>query len=135
MTPSPTTLQPDHKGTIQSNHASITPLWYSTKLLGHTTVHTPASPTTIPKQDSSKEHIDDIEPQDSASQISKTLTLLSNILKQFKDKLLQKTAEFEKSLQEQREKLLDQYQALKTETSTQKQKQKHYSKTKTTKTM
>ena len=58
-----------------------------------------------------------MESKDSVSQISKTSTLLSNTLKQFNDKFLQKGAKFKKNIQEQRKKLLAQYSALKIDTA------------------
>ena len=64
------------------------------------TVDTPAPHTATPKQDRLKEQVDDIGPKDSTSQVSKSLILFSNILKQFKDELLKKRAELETNVQD-----------------------------------
>ena len=49
--------------------------------------------------------MDNINPEDSTSQLFKTSTLLSHIFKEFYKELHNKTAECEKDLQKQREKL------------------------------
>ena len=56
--------------------------------------------------------------EDSMSQVSKALTLLSDIMKQFDKELPDERADFEKHLHEEREKLLVQYHSPKQDIST-----------------
>ena len=69
--------------------------------MGHTTEKLPS--TNHQKPDSI-EHVGGIGSEDSTSKVWKTSTLLSDILEAFDKELHNQTAEFEKNLQEQREK-------------------------------
>ena len=67
-------------------------------------------------QDNEKDQKHVIRPENSAAKLSITSILFYYILKQFdKKKLISQRAEFEKNLQEQMEKILAEYWALKTD--------------------
>ena len=85
--------------TLQLNITHINPVGLSTKFPGHSTISTP-TPSKIEHDKSHRDHDDDIRPEDGASQMSKFFTLLSDILKQIDDELLQKRAEYKMSSQE-----------------------------------
>ena len=70
---------------------------HSTKLPGHEKGRRPFTNNEI-QQSYSIEQIDDIKPNDSASQVSNTPIPLSNILKEFEQKIHNQTLEFEKYL-------------------------------------
>ena len=97
--------------TVQSNLNNITPTGHFAKFCGHTTGNT-AAPCPVPTQDKLKYQMDDIGPEDSLSQVSKTSTLLNNILQHLMMISSKKRAEFEKNIQKQRQKLLAQFQLL-----------------------
>ena len=63
--------------TVHWNLTNITLVEHSTKICSHTAVNMPASPP-VPTQEEFRGQIDDIRPEDSASQIFNTSTLLSN---------------------------------------------------------
>ena len=80
---------PDRKSinsyrTVHSSITHITPVGHSIKCSGLTTVHMPA-PSQIKHHDSQKEYHNDIRPENSESQTSKSSTILSNVLNQFDD--------------------------------------------------
>ena len=65
------------------------------------------------------EQTDDTGPKDNALQISKTSTLLINILKHLDKELHNESIEFENHLKKEREMFISQYHLLKQDTSTQ----------------
>ena len=82
---------------VPSNNA---PIRHLTELPGHTKAKGLPVTRDIPQSDSI-EQTDDISPDDSASNVSKALTLLSSPLREFQENVHIQRAEFEKKLKGQ----------------------------------
>ena len=74
---------------MHSNIAYITPVGHCTKL--HDTTANTHAPPQWTKHSGHKGDGDDVRPQDSVSQVLRSSTLLSDILKQFNNELLKKS--------------------------------------------
>ena len=73
--------------TVQYNITNITAVNHSTKPPGHITINTPAQPQ-VRHNDSLKDWNDNTMPENGTSPVSKSETLLSNILKQFEQEIV-----------------------------------------------